>query len=38
MLNVTANLKHKALLSLLYAEGLRIGEALNLKLKDIDSK
>ncbi|MCW3789515.1 tyrosine-type recombinase/integrase [Plebeiibacterium sediminum] len=32
------NLKHKALLSLLYGSGLRIGEALSLKLSDIDSK
>ncbi len=32
----TSNLKHKTLLSLLYACGLRIGEALKLKIKDID--
>ncbi|MBU2997343.1 site-specific integrase [Cellulophaga baltica] len=32
------NLKHKTLLSLIYSAGLRIGEATNLKLKDIDSK
>ena len=32
----TTNLKHKALLSLIYSAGLRIGEALNLKHKDID--
>lgn len=35
---VTHNLKHKTLLSLLYSAGLRIGEAISLKLKDIDSK
>ena len=35
--NIT-NLKHKALLSIIYSSGLRIGEALNLKLADIDSK
>lgn len=34
--NIT-NLKHKTLLSLLYSGGLRIGEALNLKIDDIDS-
>ena len=32
------NLKHKTLLSLIYSGGLRIGEALTLKIKDIDSK
>ncbi len=32
------NLKHKTLLSIIYGSGLRIGEALNLKLNDIDSK
>jgi integrase/recombinase XerD len=35
--NIT-NLKHKALLSLLYSAGLRIGEAINLEINDIDSK
>uniref|UniRef100_UPI004048F731 tyrosine-type recombinase/integrase n=1 Tax=Gelidibacter sp. TaxID=2018083 RepID=UPI004048F731 len=34
----TANLKHKTLLALLYSGGLRIGEAINLKVTDIDSK
>ena len=34
----TANLKHRTLLSLLYACGLRIGEALKLQVKDIDIK
>lgn len=38
LLNSIKNTKHKALLSLIYAGGLRIGEALNLQLKDIDSK
>lgn len=32
------NIKHKALISLLYSAGLRIGEAINLEIKDIDSK
>ncbi|MFT5253352.1 MAG: integrase/recombinase XerD, partial [Flavobacteriales bacterium] len=31
------NIKHKAILALLYGSGLRIGELLNLKIKDIDS-
>ena len=35
--NNLTNLKHKTLLSLLYSGGLRIGEALNLKIEDIDS-
>jgi len=34
----THNLKHKTLLALLYSGGLRIGEALNLRISDIDSK
>ncbi|WP_298782469.1 tyrosine-type recombinase/integrase [uncultured Polaribacter sp.] len=36
--NNLTNLKHKTLLSLLYSGGLRIGEALNLKIENIDSK
>lgn len=38
ILNATNNLKHKVLLSVIYSAGLRIGEALNLTLADIDSK
>ncbi|SFZ91329.1 Site-specific recombinase XerD [Flaviramulus basaltis] len=34
--DATKNLKHKTLLSLVYSAGLRIGEALNLKINDID--
>ncbi len=36
IIKATTNLKHKALLSIIYSCGLRIGEALNLKLKDLD--
>lgn len=36
LLRVTRNLKHRAILALIYSSGLRIGELLNLKLKDID--
>jgi site-specific recombinase XerD len=38
ILNHTKNLKHKALLSLLYGSGLRIGELLELKVTDINSE
>ncbi|OYX22634.1 MAG: hypothetical protein B7Z06_11370 [Flavobacteriales bacterium 32-35-8] len=34
----THNLKHKTLLALLYSGVLRIGEAINLRISDIDSK
>ena len=36
MIAMTGNLKHKLMLSLLYAAGLRRSELLNLKIKDID--
>lgn len=32
------NMKHKTLLSLIYSAGLRISEALNLEIRDIDSQ
>lgn len=32
------NLKHKAILSLAFSDGLRVSEVINLKLTDIDSK
>ncbi|SMC87230.1 tyrosine-type recombinase/integrase [Cellulophaga tyrosinoxydans] len=38
ILSSLANLKHRTLLSLLYACGLRIGETLNIKIKDLDLK
>lgn len=38
LLNSIENLKHKAILMTIYSGGLRIGEAINLKVRDIDSK
>ena len=38
ILNVHGNIKHKAMLSLIYSCGLRRSELLHLKLADIDSK
>ncbi|MCK5171316.1 MAG: tyrosine-type recombinase/integrase [Bacteroidales bacterium] len=38
IVNSIKNIKHKALISLLYSSGLRIGELLNLKKTDIDSE
>jgi integrase/recombinase XerD len=38
ILAVTTNIKHKAILMLIYSAGLRISEAINLKIKDIDSQ
>ncbi|MEI8006874.1 MAG: tyrosine-type recombinase/integrase [Bacteroidota bacterium] len=34
----TDNLKHRMVISLIYSAGLRIGEAVNLKIEDIDTK
>ena len=34
----TENLKHKAILMTIYSAGLRLGELISLKIKDIDSK
>lgn len=36
LLRGTRNLKHRTILALIYSSGLRIGELLDLKLKDID--
>jgi site-specific recombinase XerD len=38
ILSSVDNIKHKCLLSLTYSAGLRLGEVLNMKLTDIDSK
>lgn len=38
MIDLTTNIKHRAIISLLYSSGMRRGELLNLKLTDIDSK
>jgi len=37
LFNNITNLKHRAMASLLYSAGLRVGELINLKIKDIDS-
>ena len=38
IMDATHNLKHKCLLGLIYSGGLRVGEAIKLKINDIDSK
>ena len=38
LINTLGNLKHKCIVSLLYASGLRLNELLNLKPKDIESE
>ena len=38
LIDLTANLKHKTLLALIYSSGLRISEAINMKIIDIDSQ
>lgn len=38
MLDSIQNLKHKAILSLIYSAGLRVSEAIEMKVSDIDSK
>ncbi|WP_114783467.1 tyrosine-type recombinase/integrase [Botryobacter ruber] len=38
ILKATDNLKHRCMLQLLYASGLRIGEVINLKITDVQSQ
>ena len=38
ILNSIENIKHKAIMMTIYSSGLRISEAINLKINDIDSK
>lgn len=38
IINKTTNLKHKTILSIIYAAGLRISEAVKLEIRDIDSR
>lgn len=38
LLNCTLNIKHRTMLGLIYSCGLRMGELLNLRIEDIDSK
>jgi len=38
LLKSIENLKHKAILSLIYSAGLRISECINMRIKDIDSQ
>jgi len=38
LFSVTKNLKHRAILMLIYSSGLRVSEAAHLKVSDIDSK
>lgn len=38
ILKATGNLKHKAILTVIYSSGLRISELINLKIKDIDAE
>jgi integrase/recombinase XerD len=38
LIELTTNLKHKTLLALIYSSGLRISEAINMKIADIDSQ
>ena len=38
LIDVTTNIKHKLALSLIYSSGLRLGESVNIKISDIDTR
>ncbi len=38
IVEATSNIKHRAILAVIYSSGLRVSEAANLKITDIDSK
>ena len=38
LLNSVSNVKHRLILSIIYSSGLRLGESVNLKLSDIDTR
>jgi integrase/recombinase XerD len=38
ILDCTENLKHRTLLTLIYSSGLRVGEGVRLKIRDVDSQ
>jgi site-specific recombinase XerD len=38
MIKLTDNVKHKAILMIIYSAGLRISEAINLQIEDVDSE
>jgi integrase/recombinase XerD len=38
IINTVSNIKHKSIICLLYSTGIRVGELINLKIEDIDSK
>lgn len=37
IINTASNLKHRTILCLMYSTGMRVGEVINLRIKDIDS-
>ena len=38
MIKLTDNVKHKSIIMLIYSAGLRVSEAINIRIEDIDSK
>jgi site-specific recombinase XerD len=38
VIDITKNIKHKAIISLMYSCAMRVGEVTNLKIKDLDTK